>query len=123
VKVLAEESIKMREFPEIIFTNGPTGRRATFRHGPDMWEIIEPYVLGDKDWQVLRESYPDLDEAMLRTAVRYYETYPDEIGPNQSQSGFVSLKFLLDEDISHRVAEGLRFLARPQPALQLALHA
>jgi uncharacterized protein (DUF433 family) len=79
VKVLAEEAIKLREFPEITFTIGATGRRATFRHGPDVWEILEPYILGDKDWRVLRESYPDLDESMLRTAVRYYETYPNEI--------------------------------------------
>ena len=79
VKMLTEEAIKTREFPGIIFTNGPTGRRATFRQGLDVWEILEPYILAGKDWQVLRESYPDLDEAVLRTAVRYYESYPEEI--------------------------------------------
>jgi uncharacterized protein (DUF433 family) len=79
VKVLTEEAIKMREFPDMIFTNGPTGRRATFRHGPDVWEILEPYILAGKEWSALRESYPDLDEATLDVAVRYYESYPDEI--------------------------------------------
>lgn len=79
VKVLTEEAIKMREFPDIVFTDGPTGRRATLVGGPDVWEVLEPYVLADGDWTALRESYPDLDEALLRTAVRYYERYRDEI--------------------------------------------
>jgi uncharacterized protein (DUF433 family) len=78
-RILVEEALKTREFPDIVFTNGPTGRRASFRHGPDVWEIIEPYLLASKDWAVLVASYPDLDEALLRTAVRYYEAYPEEI--------------------------------------------
>lgn len=79
VKVLTEEAIRMREFPGITFTAGPTGRRAAFRDGPDVWEIVEPYLLAGKDWQALRDSYPDLDEAKLRVALRYYESYPEEI--------------------------------------------
>ena len=79
VRVLADEALKMREFPELLLTDGPTGRRATFRDGLDVWEIIEPYLLSSKDWPTLRESYPDVDEAKLRAAVRYYETYPEEI--------------------------------------------
>jgi uncharacterized protein (DUF433 family) len=79
VKLLAEEALKAREFPEITFTDGPTGRRATLINGPDVWEVIEPYFLAGKDWQALRESYPHLDEPLLRTAIRYYEAYPDEI--------------------------------------------
>lgn len=79
VRLLAEEAIEMREFPQVVFTNDPTGRRATLIHGPDVWEIIEPYLVAGKDWQVLRDSYPERDEALLRTAVRYYEAYPAEI--------------------------------------------
>jgi hypothetical protein len=79
LRLLAEEAIKLREFPDVIFTSGPTGRRATFIHGPDVWEVVEPYVLAGRDWQALRESYPELVEALLRTAVRYYEAYPKEI--------------------------------------------
>ena len=79
LRLLAEEGLKLREFPELTFTDGPTGRRATFIQGPDVWEVLEPYVLADRDWQALRASYPDFDEALLRTAVRYYEAYPDEI--------------------------------------------
>ena len=79
VRLLAEEALKAREFPEIIFTDGPTGRRATLINGPDVWEVVEPYLVAGRDWRALRESYPHLDEASLRTAVRFYEAYPDEI--------------------------------------------
>jgi uncharacterized protein (DUF433 family) len=79
VKMLTAEAIKLREFPDITFVSGPTGRRATFRRGPDVWEILEPYILANRDWNVLRESYPELDEAILHTAIRYYESYPEEI--------------------------------------------
>jgi uncharacterized protein (DUF433 family) len=79
LRLLAEEALKLREFPEITFTDGPTGRRATFIQGPDVWEVLEPYVLANRDWQALRESYPELDEAVLYAAVRYYEAYPDEV--------------------------------------------
>jgi uncharacterized protein (DUF433 family) len=78
-RVLVEEAIRLREFPDIVFTDGPTGRRATMRTGLDVWEIIEPYLLAGKDWNALVESYPDADEGLLRSAVRYYEAYPDEI--------------------------------------------
>ncbi len=79
VKVLTEEAVTMREFPGVLFVQGPTGRRARLRDGPDVWEVLEPYVLAGEDWEVLRASYPDLDEAVLRTALRYYESYPAEI--------------------------------------------
>ena len=79
VRVLTEEAIKVREFPGIYFVDGPTGRRARLHGGPDVWEVIEPHVLGDRSWETLRQSYPDLDEALLRTALRYYEQYPEEI--------------------------------------------
>ena len=79
VRLLTEEAIKLREFPDITFVEGPTGRRARLQDGPDVWEVIEPYVEAGKDWQALRESYPHLDEGKLRTAVHYYESYPEEI--------------------------------------------
>jgi uncharacterized protein (DUF433 family) len=79
VRLLAEEAIKLREFPDIVFRSGPTGRRAGLRGGLDLWEILEPYVLAGRDFSALLDSYSHLSEADLRTAVRYYESYPDEI--------------------------------------------
>ena len=79
VRILTEEAIKMREFPDIVFADGPTGRRARFRDGLDVWEVVEPYLEAHKDWSVLRHSYPEADEGKLREAIRYYESYPEEI--------------------------------------------
>lgn len=79
VRLLAEEALVLRAFPEIVFTDGPTGRRATFINGPDVWEVVEPYLLAGRDWEALRASYPQLDEGLLRTAIRYYEAYPADI--------------------------------------------
>src|SRR6266536_6472505 len=73
LRLLAEEAIKLREFPDLTFANGPTGRRAVFIQGPDVWEVLEPYVLAGCHWQAVRDSYPELDEGLLRTAIRYYE--------------------------------------------------
>ena len=69
----------MREFPDIVFVDGASGRRARFRDGLDVWEVVEPYLGAGKDWSVLRESYPEADEGKLPAAIRYYESYPEEI--------------------------------------------
>ncbi len=79
VRVLTEEALIMREFPDIVFVEGPSGRRASFRNGLEIWEIVEPYLVAGKDWGALRASYPEIDEGTLREAVRYYERYPAEI--------------------------------------------
>lgn len=49
VKILTEEALKVREFPRIVFADGATGRRAAEHGGPDVWEIIEPYLAAGKD--------------------------------------------------------------------------
>ena len=79
IESLAVEALKVREFPGVYFMDGPTGRRARLHGGPDVWEVIEPYLHNGKDRQVLRECYPHVSEQVLQTALRYYETYPEEI--------------------------------------------
>jgi uncharacterized protein (DUF433 family) len=79
IRLLTEEAIKGRDFPDLMFTDGPTGRRATLRRGLDVWEVIEPYLLAGHDWTAMRESFPRLDEPSLRTALRYFERFPEEI--------------------------------------------
>jgi hypothetical protein len=79
IESLAIEAVKVREFPGVYFIAGPTGRRARLHGGPDVWEVIEPYLHNDKDWEILKECYPHVPEQVLQTALRYYETYPEEI--------------------------------------------
>jgi uncharacterized protein (DUF433 family) len=79
MRILTDEALKQREFPGVYFMDGPTGRRARLRGGPDVWEIIEPYVYAGRDWDVLGETYHWLDESILKTALAYYAAYPDEI--------------------------------------------
>ena len=79
VRILAEEALATRAFPSIIFVDGPTGRRATFRDGPDVWEIVESYLASDRDPVATAESWPHLPPWKVSTAIRYYELFPTEI--------------------------------------------
>lgn len=80
VAELVEEAIKMRRAPGIIFTQGPTGRRATLAGtGLDVWEIVATWHASGRDYDALRENYPWLEEPQLRAALSYYELYPEEI--------------------------------------------
>ena len=79
IESLAVEALKVREFPGVYFMEGATGRRARLHGGPDVWEVIGPYLYADRDWEVLRQCYPHVAEQVLQTALRYYEAYPEEI--------------------------------------------
>ena len=79
VRILAEEALATRTFPSIIFVEGPTGRRAAFRDGPDVWEIIETYLVSGRDPTIVLESWPHLPPWKVTTAIRYYEKFPSEI--------------------------------------------
>jgi uncharacterized protein (DUF433 family) len=75
-----EEAIRMRTVPEILFADGPTGRRAVVAgSGLDVWEVIAAWQEGGRDFEELRESYDWLTEVQLRSALRYYELHPEEI--------------------------------------------
>ena len=82
-----EEGLRMDEHPGILFRDGPSGRRPVVAGGPDVWEIIRTI----KDFQ---EDQPDATEEelvvnvsdhsdnpqrMVRTAIDYWASYPDEI--------------------------------------------
>ncbi len=77
---LLEEAIRMRRAPGILFTDGPTGRRAVVAGtGLDVWEVIATWRAIEPDEGLLRQSYPWLNEPQLRGALAYYELYPEEI--------------------------------------------
>lgn len=103
IELLAVEALKAREFPGVYFMAGPTGRRARLHGGPDVWEVIEPYLHNGKDWQILRECYPHVAEQVLQTALRYYEAYPAEIGARIAQNNHACLRQPLPNCPSSRI--------------------
>ncbi len=72
----------MDEHPGIVFRGGPTGRRAALAGGPDVWEAMailkSSEVRGEKAIAATAKLL-DLTESQVRTAVRYYGAYPEEI--------------------------------------------
>lgn len=79
---LLDEGLKTRGFPGIVYRDGPTGRRAAPSGGPDVWEIIRAV----KGWPERGEQAvlgvaksAGLAPDMVRLAVEFYATFPDEI--------------------------------------------
>ncbi|HEY9388934.1 MAG TPA: hypothetical protein VIR27_04070 [Mycobacteriales bacterium] len=77
----------MTEHPGVVFREGPTGRRAGLAGGADVWEIVRAV-------RSARTAEPGLDQDevlalvtsntgtpvhLVRTAIRYWASYPDEI--------------------------------------------
>jgi hypothetical protein len=84
---LVDEALRTAEHPGIVFLPGPTGRRAGLIAGPDVWEVVRAVRSG-------RTHEPDLTEddlltliadntgvpvRLIRVAIRYWASYPDEI--------------------------------------------
>ncbi len=77
-----DEGTRMDEHPGIVFRNGPAGRRAALTSGPDVWELMAALKQGKaKGERAVRETAKllGLTELQVRTAVRYYSDYPEEI--------------------------------------------
>ncbi len=85
--LFVDEALRAEEHPGITFRPGPTGRRAGLIGGPDVWEVIDTLL-------IVREAEPDLaddplvaataeatglPERKVRTAVRYYAAYRENI--------------------------------------------
>ena len=78
--VLLEEAIRMRCCPGIVFTSGPAGRRATVAGaGIDVWEVVAKTRVTGRDFRKLQRYYSRLPESQIRSALTYYELYPEEI--------------------------------------------
>jgi len=77
----------MSEHPGVVFRPGPTGRRAGLAGGPDMWEVVravksaraaEPGLVEDDLLGLVAEN-TGIPERLIRIAVRYWASYPDEV--------------------------------------------
>jgi hypothetical protein len=84
---LVDEALRVGEHPGIVFRPGPTGRRAGLAGGPDVWEAVravktaraaEPSLPEDELLSLVAEN-TGTPVRLLRVAIRYWASYPDEI--------------------------------------------
>ena len=79
ISTLVEEGVKMRRCPGIVFTDGPTGRRATVAgSGIDVWEIVQASKAATSRRQIAR-MFPRLTPGQIEAAFTYSACFPDEI--------------------------------------------
>lgn len=77
-----DEGTRMDEHPGIVFRSGPTGRRAALAGGPDVWELMATLKSGKARGEkavVATAELLNLTDSQVRTAVRYYGAFTDEI--------------------------------------------
>ena len=77
-----DEGTRMDDHPGIVFRGGPTGRRAALAAGPDIWELMATLKSGEARGEAAIPATAELlglTESQVRTAVRYYGAFPDEI--------------------------------------------
>jgi len=77
-----DEGTRMDEHPGIVFRGGPTGRRAALAGGPDIWELMATLKSGKARGEkaiLATAELLNLTDSQVRTAVRYYGAFSDEI--------------------------------------------
>jgi len=76
---MLEEGLRMAEHPEIRFTTGPAGRRATLRGcGLDVWEVVQ-ILKANRNDVVEVAAYLEVPQHWIEAGVAYYGAYPEEI--------------------------------------------
>lgn len=84
---LVDEALRMSEHAGIVFRPGPSGRRAGLVGGPDVWEVVRAVKsarahepdLTDVDLLSLVAENTGVPARLIRVAVRYWASYPDDI--------------------------------------------
>lgn len=77
-----DEGTRMDEHPGIVFRGGPTGRRAALAGGPDVSELMATLKGGEARGEEAISATAELlnlTDSQVRTAVRYYGAFADEI--------------------------------------------
>lgn len=77
-----DEGIRMDEYPSVVFRGGPAGRRAALAGGPDIWEVVMTLKSGEGRGEEAISTTAellDLADSQVRSAVRYYAAFTDEI--------------------------------------------
>ncbi len=79
---LIEEGLPEAAHPNIVFRDGPTGRRATLLAGPEIVDVIGAMVGGDVPIEDRRRRAAELlnvHPAMIDAAIAYYADYAEEV--------------------------------------------
>lgn len=76
---LLEEALRMRQCPGIYFADEPSGRTAKIGGtGLAVWEVLRG-LPAEADLKLVRDTFPQLSQAQLTSAMMYYRRYPEEI--------------------------------------------
>ena len=76
------EGMRLDRHPGVFFRDGPAGRRAVVVGGPDVWEVIAAARSAPERGEELVDALAErigVPVEKIRTAVRYYAEYPEEI--------------------------------------------
>ncbi len=83
---LVEEGLRMAQHPGVVFRDGATGRRPALADGPQVWVLAEIFREQPLDTDEAIEcaaaetaEFMELEHEQVRTAIRYYLDYRDEI--------------------------------------------
>ncbi|MBA2691679.1 MAG: hypothetical protein H0U65_04180 [Rubrobacter sp.] len=78
LEILAEEALKIRRYPSVVFRGPEHRRRASVSGtGMDVWEIV--MVSRGRNPEEVMESHPSLTSRAVSLAHSYYEANPEEI--------------------------------------------
>ena len=67
-----------RAYPDVIFKDGPCGRRAALAYGPDVWEVIKFLREVDERGPAAVDAAAEVfavDTSRIGTAISYYGDY------------------------------------------------
>lgn len=81
-RTLLEEGLRMEDHPGIVFRPGPAGRRPGLKDGLDIWEVIRVFKeIKAHGEEAIRQTAElnSLRVDQVRTAVRYYAEFTEEI--------------------------------------------
>ena len=73
-----EEGLAMDFYPGVVFRDGPAGRRPAVLGGPDVWEVIQVFLVEDRDVSATAENL-GLRPGLVDAAVAYYADNQDAI--------------------------------------------
>jgi len=77
-----DEGLRLERHPGIVFRTGPAGRRAVIVGGPDVWEVVAAARGAPEGGEELVTALAErigVPIERIRTAIRYYAEYPDEV--------------------------------------------